>query len=43
MIESMDAMKATLTRGSGETVYYSPAALLMFEDEQYLIMRARPR
>jgi hypothetical protein len=40
MIEIAGAMKATLTTEGGIKVDYTPAAVLMFEDEQYLIMRA---
>ncbi len=40
MIEVTNAMKATLTMADGVTVDYTPAAVLMVEDEQYLVMRA---
>ena len=41
MDEAESVIKATLTR-DGEVVNYSPAAVMMVEDEQYLIMRADP-
>lgn len=40
MIELSEAMKATLTTIDGVKVDYSPAAVMMMDDEQYLIMRA---
>ena len=40
MNEMIDSMKATLTMADGVKVDYTPAAVLMVEDEQYLVMRA---
>jgi hypothetical protein len=36
----VNAMKATLTTSDGVKIEYMPAAILMVEDEQYLVMRA---
>ena len=41
MFEVSEAMKATLTDCSGRTVEYLPAAIMMFEGQQYLVMRAQ--
>ena len=41
MFEATEAMKATLTDSSGRTIEYTPAAIMMFEGQQYLVMRAQ--
>ena len=41
MFEATEAMKATLTDSSGRKVEYMPAAIMMFEGQQYLVMRAQ--